>query len=169
MRRASSRERTSPTSRLSPSQMANSTMEAVSGMGEKYVPSSVASEPLRKTCSTCVVATCAPILVSILMDLTGSARGMGRGRGGTGQRRQGPGTMTPCALAVAVTSAIISTPKKRHSRSLKVRIPFLLKNILRGFKTFLLRIAKATVQSLERFPLDFLRAGGVNKDESRGV
>src|SRR5215204_3510510 len=166
MRRASSRERTSPTSRLSPSQMANSTMEADSGMGKKYVPSSVASESLRKICSTCVVATCAAILESILMDLTGSARGMGPGRGGAGQRRQGPGTMTPCALTLAVTSAISTRPKKRHSRSLKVRIPFLLKTSFAnshepggpGFKT--------AAPWVERLSTDFLRG---NKVEGRGV
>ena len=71
--------------------MANSAIEADSGIGKKYVPSSVASVSLRKTCSTCVVATCALIFVSILMDLMGSARGSGTGRGGRGQRSQGRG------------------------------------------------------------------------------
>src|SRR5919205_1397999 len=122
MRRASSRERTSPTSRRSPSQIANSAIEADSGIGKKYVPSSVASVSFLKTCSTCVVATCALIFVSIFIDLIGSARGSVTGRGGTGQRVQGPGTMTPCALAVAVMSANRRSPKTRQSRSLKVRI-----------------------------------------------
>src|SRR5215510_5737689 len=99
MRLASSRVLTSPTSLRSPSQMANSAIEAVSGMGNRYVPSSVAPVGLRKTCSTCVVATCELIFVSILIDLTGRARGRGTGCG-SGQRRHGPGTMTPCALAI---------------------------------------------------------------------
>jgi hypothetical protein len=46
-----------------------------------------------------VVATCELIFVSILIDLTGSARGKFRGGqspiGGLGQRWHGPGTMTP--------------------------------------------------------------------------
>src|SRR5689334_3129580 len=98
MRRASSRDLTSPTSRRSPSQIANSAIEALSGIGKKYVPSSVSGVLLRKTCSTCVVATCELIFVSILIDLTGRARGKFRGQsliGGVGQRRHGPGTMTP--------------------------------------------------------------------------
>src|SRR5205085_405525 len=108
----------------SPFQSANSATEADSGRGKKYVPSSVASVSLRKTCSTCVVATCALILVSMVIDLTGSARGNVTGRGPSGQRVQGPGTMTPCASAVAVTNASSTSPKTRHSRSLKVRIRF---------------------------------------------
>src|SRR6478672_7069987 len=98
MRRASSRDLTSPTRRRSPSQIANSAIEADSGIGNRYVPSSVAGVSLRKTCSTCVVATWELIFVSILIDLMGSERGKRVGKsliGGVGQRRQGPGTMTP--------------------------------------------------------------------------
>src|ERR687885_272640 len=93
MRRASSRERTSPTKRRLPSQMANSATEAVSGIGKKYVPSSVASVSLRKICSTCVVATCCAIFASILIDLIGSERGSGQAEGEqaeqTGEQRGG--------------------------------------------------------------------------------
>src|SRR6188474_317116 len=102
MRRASSRVLTSPTSRRSPSQIANSAIDADSGIGKKYVPSSTKLVLLRNTCSTCVVATCELILVSILIDRMGSDRGRFIGLstiGGVGQRRHGPGTMTPWALA----------------------------------------------------------------------
>ncbi len=93
------------------------------GWGRSRCLRASASVSLRKTCSTCVVATCPAIFVSILTDLTGSARGKGTGRGGTGQRRHGPGTITPCALAVAApASARSRTPKTRHSKSLTVRI-----------------------------------------------
>src|SRR3712207_8308769 len=92
------------------------------------------------------------------MDLTGRARGTGTGRGGTGQRPQGPGTMTPCALAVALTSAISTSPKKRHSRSLKVRIPFLLENILREFAPARRPlVSKPAPPWIERLPTDFFR------------
>src|SRR5215208_5231486 len=68
MRRASSRVRTSPTSRRSPSQIANSAIDADSGIGNRYVPSRVAGVLLRNTCSTWVVATWELIFVSILID-----------------------------------------------------------------------------------------------------
>src|SRR6476619_4229978 len=100
MRLASSRERTSPTSFFPFSQIANSTIDAVSGIGKKYVPSSVYGVSFLKTCSTCVVATCVAIFTSMLIDLTGKAFGSGRGRGlGPGQGRisQMIGTMFPCA------------------------------------------------------------------------
>src|SRR5258706_3106825 len=80
--------------------MANSVIDACSGIGKRYVPSSVASVSLRKICSTWVVATCEEIFVSILIDLIGRLRGRVMGRGGRGQRSQGPGTITPCAAAV---------------------------------------------------------------------
>src|SRR3569832_2989331 len=101
MRRASSRDLTSPTRRRSPYQIANSATDADSGIGNRYVPSREAFVSLRKTCSTCVVATWELIFVSILIDLIGSARGSGTGSG-SGQRRQGPGTMTPCVLVFVV-------------------------------------------------------------------
>src|SRR6266550_6450395 len=101
MRLASSRERTSPTRRRSPSQIANSVIDACSGMGKKYVPSKVASVSFLKICSTWVVATCDEIFVSILMDLMGRERGKLTGRGRSGQRLHGPGTITPCADALA--------------------------------------------------------------------
>src|SRR5215204_3893796 len=100
MRRASSRDLTSPTKRRSPSQIANSVIDACSGMGKKYVPSSTISVSFLKICSTWVVATCDEIFVSILIDLMGKLRGRGIGRGGRGQRPQGPGTITPCAEAL---------------------------------------------------------------------
>src|SRR5947209_14516735 len=84
--------------------MANSTMEADSGIGKIYVPSRTAFVSLRKTCVTCVVATCPLILVSMLMDLTGRARGSATETGGVGQRRHGPGTITPCAKTVAAVA-----------------------------------------------------------------
>src|SRR5947209_19148335 len=85
--------------------MANSTMEADSGIGKIYVPSRTAFVSLRKTCVTCVVATCPLIFVSLLMDLTGRARGRVT-ETGVGQRLHGPGTITPCAkLAAAVDSS----------------------------------------------------------------
>src|SRR5919112_2296204 len=99
MRRASSRDLTSPTRRRSPSQIANSATDADSGIGNRYVPSRVALVSLRNICSTWVVATCELIFVSILIDLMGSALGRVGGRG-SGQRRHGPGTMTPWALAI---------------------------------------------------------------------
>src|SRR6185369_14083618 len=111
MRRASSRDLTSPTRRRSPSQIANSAIDADSGIGNRYVPSSVAFVSLRKTCSTCVVATCELITVSILIDLIGSARGRGTGRG-SGQRRHGPGTMTPWALAIVARAQRIEKVNK---------------------------------------------------------
>src|SRR5215217_1965261 len=111
MRRASSRVLTSPTSRRSPSQIANSDIEADSGIGKRYVPSSMAPVSLRNTCSTCVVATCELILLSILIDLMGSARGSATGLG-SGQRRQGPGTITPWALAIVASPEKITNTNK---------------------------------------------------------
>ena len=69
---------------------------------------------LRNTCSTWVVATCELILVSILIDLMGSARGKDDWpAGGSGQRWHGPGTMTPCALAT------VARPETDRKRSIK--------------------------------------------------
>src|SRR3977135_3257955 len=118
MRRASSRERTSPTKRRSPSQIANSTIDAWSGIGNRYVPSMVASVSFLKICSTWVVATCEEILVSILIDLMGRVRGKVIGRGGLGQRSHGPGTITPWAAAVAAIEDSSET-NSRNSRILK--------------------------------------------------
>src|SRR6185369_6551811 len=115
MRRASSRVLTSPTSLRSPSQIANSAIEADSGIGNRYVPSSVAPVSFRKICSTCVVATCELIVVSILMDLMGKERGRGgNGRGISGQRRQGPGAMITCAFEMV--ASVENTEIRRKSR-----------------------------------------------------
>src|SRR5688500_3154489 len=113
MRRASSRVLTSPTSRRSPSQIANCAIDADSGIGNRYVPSRVAPVLLRNTCSTWVVATCELIFVSILIDLIGKARGKGTGgRGLSGQRRQGPGTMIPWALQIVAKPQTIENRRK---------------------------------------------------------
>src|SRR6185369_11139572 len=125
MRRASSRDLTSPTRRRSPSQIANSVIDADSGIGKKYVPSSVAPVSFRKTCSTCVVATWELMRVSILIDLTGSERGSvigGVSRIGGGQRRHGPGTMIPWALAITAAAARIVNKAKIRVRLILVGI-----------------------------------------------
>ena len=54
------------------------------------------------------------------MDLMGKARGRVMGRGISGQRRQGPGTMTPCALAIVANPEEIET--RSNSRISLVRI-----------------------------------------------
>src|SRR5215213_8030267 len=77
-------------------------MDAVSGIGNKYVPSRVYGVSFLKTCSTRVVATWPLIFVSSWIDLTGKTLGIGTGRG-IGRGRQGLrsqmiGTITPCAL-----------------------------------------------------------------------
>src|SRR5262249_22450267 len=98
MRRASCRDLPSPTRSRVPSQIANSTIDAFTGIGRKYVPARTYGVSLRKTCTTCVVATWELIVVSILIDLTGKDRGKRVGKsliGGVGQRRHGPGTMMP--------------------------------------------------------------------------
>jgi hypothetical protein len=51
------------------------------------------------------------ILVSIFIDLTGSARGRAMGLGGRGHLSQGPGTIIPCADAVT-----------RENRNIKAEI-----------------------------------------------
>src|SRR5688500_1419131 len=143
MRRASSRVLTSPTSRRSPSQIANCAIDADSGIGNKYVPSRVAPVSLRNTCSTWVVATWELIFVSILIDLIGRARGKGTGgRGPSGQRRQGPGTMIPWALAIVANPETIES--RRKSRIILVRIETLhtqrvtlLTGVERRFRRFL--------------------------------
>src|SRR5688572_18824778 len=86
----------------------------------------MASVSLRKICSTWVVATCPAIFVSILIDLMGRARGRVTGRGGVGHRRQGPGTITPCAEATAA-AAMTSRNKVRQ---MKV---FLITHSFEGF------------------------------------
>src|SRR5215207_3342910 len=112
MRRASSRVLTSPTSLRSPSQIANSAIDADSGIGKRYVPSRVAGGLLRNTCSTWVVATWELIFVSILIDLIGNARGnVIGGRGPSGQCVQGLGTMIPWALPM------VANPEKIENRS----------------------------------------------------
>src|SRR5215211_2900173 len=102
MRRASSRERTSPTNFFPFSQIENSTIDAVSGIGKKYVPSSVYGVSFLKTCSTLVVATWPLIFVSSWIDFTGRTFGIGTGRG-VGRGRHGRisqmiGTITPWAF-----------------------------------------------------------------------
>src|SRR5947209_1970957 len=89
----------------------------------------MASVSLRKTCSTCVVATCPVIFVSMFMDLTGRARGSATVLGGTGQRRHGPGTITPCARLIAVAA----TSNKMNVRPIKA---FLLRITLRSFEGY---------------------------------
>jgi hypothetical protein len=63
------------------------------------------------------------------MDLTGSERGSGTGRGGVGQRRQGPGTITPCAVAT-LAEATTMRINVRQIRTFRVRMSFLLLNAL---------------------------------------
>src|SRR6185295_14074550 len=102
--------------------MANSTMEAESGIGKRYVPSRVASVSFLKTCSRCVVATWERMTVSILIDLIGKLRGRVIGRGGRGHLSHGPGTMTPCPRALV-------TPSEKTART---------KRIIRFFKEFMI-------------------------------
>jgi hypothetical protein len=78
----------------------------------------VASVSFLKICSTCVVATCDEIFVSILIDLIGRVRGKVMGRGGLGQRSHGPGTITPWAAAVAAIENNSETDSS-NSRSFK--------------------------------------------------
>src|SRR2546421_10200949 len=104
-------------------------MEADSGIGNMYVPSRIAFVSLRKICTTCVVATCPLILVSMLIDLTGRARGSVTETGGVGQGRQGPGTITPCGKTVAAVAA---------SNTIKVRpVETLLGRITLSFKALI--------------------------------
>src|ERR1043166_3040743 len=164
MRRASSRVLTSPTSRLSPSQIANSATEADSGIGNRYVPSRVKLVSLRNTCSTWVVATCEVILVSILIDLMGRARGSVAG-GCSGQRRHGPGTMTPCAPATAATpESIEKTNKSRVIRvcsSIKVSQSGCLYRLLKDRTD---RLKNSCAESLVQLAQAFIHDGNDGGD-----
>src|SRR6187401_2340432 len=90
-------------------------IDAVSGIGKKYVPSSVYCVSFRNICSRWVVATWPLILVSILMDLTGRTfgSGCGIGLGRQGRTSHMIGTITPWANAVADAKV---TEKARHAR-----------------------------------------------------
>src|SRR6185369_1594055 len=167
MRRASSRVLTSPTSRRSPSQIANSATEADSGIGNRYVPSRVALVSLRKTCSTWVVATCELIFVSILIDLMGSARGRFGGRG-SGQRRHGPGTMTPCPLATAASPE--NTKSTNKSRIIVVRcciksLPIRRFRPLAGDRTLALRASCTSLMQLAEALIDDRYGDGDRGDD----
>jgi hypothetical protein len=99
-----------------PSQIANSVTDAELGIGKKYVPSSVAPVSLRKTCVTCVVATCPSIFTSSVTDSMGSALGSGIPH----STRHRSGTMIPCAGSVAAGARMESSARTKRVR-MKVR------------------------------------------------
>lgn len=87
--------------------------------------------------------------MSILIDLMGRARGKETGRGGPGQRLQGPGTIMPCAAALAALANNSPTDSSKN-RSFKGLIISSL-TTRKSLPTLLSGIERGRVPALARF------------------